>query len=490
MRDWLALRAKATPTRTALVDARSDTAVSYAALDARVEELAGRLSALGVGVDDHLGVVSRTRSAFVDLVHAAARIGAVLVPLNARYTASELTDTATAADLDCLVCTRDTEPAAVGFDGPVATLDDPGAGATDLAAVDPVSFEMPSWDRNCPQALVPTSGTTGSPKLVELTSGNLLASASASSWRLGVLPSDRWYCTLPMYHMGGLAPVYRSVLYGTAVVVATPGSFDPDRTLAELASADATGVSLVPTMLRDLLDADGAGVLADLRFVLVGGAATPDALVQRCLDSGVPVYPSYGMTEAASQIATARPADAHAALGSVGNPLVFTEVTVVDEEGAPVPTGDVGEIVVSGSTVSPGYYGDPDATADAFGPQGFHTGDAGYRDEEGRLWILNRLDDRIVTGGENVDSGEVANTLREHPAVEDAFVLGLPDEEYGQRVVAVLVGTADVDAVESFARERLAGFKLPRTWRVVDELPRTASGTVDRGAARDLFDEA
>jgi len=489
VRDWLALRARATPTRTAVVDVRSETAVSYAALDARVEELAGRLSALGVGVDDHLGVVSRTRAAFVDLIHAAARVGAVLVPLNARYTASELTATATAADLDCLVCERDTEASATAFDGPVATLDDPEAGATDLAAVDSEPFEMPSWDRDCPQALVPTSGTTGEPKLVELTSGNLLASASASSWRLGVLPSDRWYCMLPMYHMGGLAPVFRSVLYGTTAVVATPGSFDASRALDEMAAHDATGVSLVPTMLRDLLDADDGGVLADLRFVLVGGAATPDALVERCLDAGVPVHPSYGMTEAASQIATARPTDAHAALGSVGTPLVFTEVTVVDEAGAAVSTGSVGEVVVSGSTVTSGYYGAPEATAEAFGPHGFHTGDAGYRDEEGRLWILNRLDDRIVTGGENVDPGEVAATLREHPDVDDAFVLGLPDEEYGQRVAALLVGTDDVDDVESFARKQLAGFKLPRTWQVVDALPRTASGTVDRSAARARFDE-
>ncbi|MFC7177502.1 class I adenylate-forming enzyme family protein [Halosegnis marinus] len=487
MRDWLALRAGATPTRTALVDARTGRATTYGALDARVEELAGRLSALGVGVDDHLGVVAGTRPAFLELVHAAARVGAVLVPLNARYTAAELRETAGRADVDALVCEADTEAAAVeSFDGPVATLDDPAHGATDLAAVEPATFDVPAWDRDCAQALVATSGTTGGPKLVELTSGNLLASAAASSWRLGVLPADRWYCTLPMYHMGGLAPVYRSVLYGTAVVVGTPGSFDPERALAEMSEHDATGVSVVPTMARDLLDVDD-GALADLRFVLVGGAATPDALVERANEAGVPLHPSYGMTEAASQIATARPADTAAALGTVGHPLVFTEVTVTDGEGTVLPPGEPGEIVVSGSTVSPGYYGDEDATDEAFGPHGFHTGDAGYRDTEGRLWVLNRLDDRIVTGGENVDPGEVAGVLRDHPDVEEAFVLGLPDDRYGQRVAALVVGADDTAALESFARERLAGFKLPRTWRVVDALPRTASGTVDRAAARDLF---
>lgn len=489
MRDWLTLRAEATPTRTAMVDPGGE-AVTYAALAARAEELAGRLSALGVGVEDHLGVLIRTCPAAVELVHAAARLGAVFIPLNVRETERELAATVDQADIDCLVCEAETEPTATAaFEGPVATVDAPSHGATDLATVTPETFEMPAWDQECPQALVATSGTTGGPKLVELTSWNLLSSAAASSWRLGVLPRDRWYCTLPIYHMGGLAPIYRSVLYGTAVVVGSPGSFDPERMLRELQQHNATCISLVPTMLRDLLDADEAGVMADLRFVLVGGAATPKALVERARKAGVAIHPSYGMTETASQIATATPTDTAVAPGSAGNPLLFTEVTVVNEDGSRCPAGEVGELVVRGSTVTPGYYGDPEATEAAFGPHGFHTGDAGYRDDEGRIWVVNRIGDRIVTGGENVDPGQVAAVLRDHPEVREAFVCGLDDERYGQRVAALLVGAEDTDAVEAFARERLAGYKLPRTWRVVDELPRTASGTVDRAAARDLFDD-
>jgi O-succinylbenzoic acid--CoA ligase len=492
MRDWLTLRADATPTRTAMINARSGEVVSYTTLDDRVETLAGRLSALGLDADDHLAVLARTRPAFVELVHAAARVGAVLVPINTRLTAEEVATIADRADVDLLVCESSTEAATETFDGPVASLDTPNANACDLARVDPAPFEPVSWTRDRTQLMMATSGTTGGPKLVRLTTGNLAASAAASSWRLGVLSSDRWYCTLPMYHMGGLAPVYRSVLYGTAVVVATPGSFDPERALREMDAHDATGVSLVPTVLRDLLDADD-GILSDLRFALVGGAATPDELVDRAREAGVAVYPSYGMTEAASQIATARPADTERALGSVGTPLVFSEVSILTDDGDEVPVGESGEIVVSGATVTPGYYDDPEATERAFGPHGFHTGDAGYRDEDGRVWVLNRLDDRIVTGGENVDPGEVTGVLRNHPDVTDTFVLGLPDDRYGERVAAVVTGpldTDDVDSVESFARERLAGFKIPRTWRVVDDLPRTASGTVDREAVRDLFDGA
>ena len=489
MRDWLAQRARVTPTATAVVDATAGEAATYAALDSRVEELAGRLSTFGIGVGDPLGVVAETTPAYVELVHAAMRLGAVLVPLHARLTAAELADRGADADVSAVACDATTEAAAVeAFDtDEVATVDDPAHGATYLATLDPATFDLPSWDSDEPVLLLSTSGTTGDPKVVCLTAWNLLCSAAASSWRLGVLPTDRWYCVLPMSHMGGLAPVYRSVLYGTAIVVATPGSFDAERALDEMQTHDVTAVSLVPTTFSRLLD---AGEFPDsLRFVLLGGAAAPDALVRRALDRDVPVCPTYGMTEAASQIATARPEDAAASVGSVGNPLMFTDVTVVDESGVSLPSGEQGELVVSGPTLTPGYYGDPGATDAAFGPHGFHTDDAGYLDEEGRVHVLNRLDDRIVTGGENVDPGEVAAVLRAHPAVADAFVTGLPDDEFGQRVAAVVAGDVTVDALDAHARESLAGFKLPREWAVVESLPRTASGTVDRAAARTLLRE-
>lgn len=487
MRDWLAQRARATPTATAVVDAASDEAWTYAALDSRVEGLAARLSSYGVGVDDHLGVVAETSPSFVELVHAAMRLGAVLVPLHARLTPEELANRADRADVSAVVCDASTEATAVESFDEVTTVDAPDHGAIDLSALDPATFDLPSWDGDHPVLLLSTSGTTGEPKVVALTAWNLLCSAAASSWRLGVLPSDRWFCVLPMSHMGGLAPVYRSVMYGTGVVVATPGSFDAEHVLEEMRTCDATGVSLVPTTFSRLLD---AGSFPDsLRFVLLGGAAAPDALVQRALDRGVPVCPTYGMTEASSQIATARPEDARAALGTVGNPLMFTEVTVVDENGVAVDAGETGELVVSGPTLTPGYYGDPEATDAAFGPYGFHTGDAGYVDPEGRVHVLNRLDDRIVTGGENVAPGEVAAVLRTHAAVDDAFVTGLPDEEFGQRVAAVVAGDVTPEALDAHARESLAGFKLPRQWAVVESLPRTATGTVDREAARALLRE-
>jgi O-succinylbenzoic acid--CoA ligase len=371
-------------------------------------------------------------------------------------------------------------------------VDDPGRdGVARLEPGDPVEPE--AIDRDWTQVIAFTSGTTGEPKGVRLTAGNLVASATASAFRLGVRPGDRWLVPLRMYHVGGFAPVVRSALYGTAAVVQR--EFDADATARAVADHDATGVSLVPTMLARMLDA-GWTPPDRLRFVLLGGAPASRDLLRRCERRGVPVCPTYGTTETASQIATARPREVFEHPGTVGQPLVFTEVAVVSEDGDPCDPGEVGEIVVDGPTVTPGYL-DADRTDAAFGDRGLHTGDLGYRDADGRLWVVGRRDDRVVTGGENVHPGEVAAALREHPGVADAAVVGLPDPEWGERVAALVVpadassagdapseGDVTRDGLREFLDGRLARYKHPRAWGFADALPRTASGTVDREAVR------
>jgi O-succinylbenzoic acid--CoA ligase len=492
MQDWLAHRSRATPDREALVNAGSGNAWSYATLDETVEEMAGRLRALDVAADDHLAAVLGTGVEEVCLFHAAMRLGTTLVPLSPEFTAPELRERFERADVETVVCGADTEDAvrgaaeSVGTELSVLSIDETEwRDATPISAAEPTEFTAAEWERTDVQLLMFTSGTTGRAKVVQLTMGNLLASAVASAFRLGIDPEDRWLVPLSLHHMGGIAPVLRSTLYGTTAIV--EASFDAGGTVDDIRSFDATCVSLVPTMLRRMLDA--RGTLPDsLRFVLVGGAPCPDALIDRCRDFSVPVCPTYGMTETGSQIATARHREAYEIPGSVGPPLQWTDVTVVDETGDTVEPGETGELVVSGPTVTPGYYGEQTATAEAFGTHGLHTGDVGYQDENGRLYVLNRLDDRILTGGENVDPGEVVDALRDQSGVVDAAVVGLPDDEWGERVGALLVpeGEAvDVNELEQFLRERLAGFKLPRTVGVTDALPRTVSGTVERDAVRE-----
>jgi O-succinylbenzoic acid--CoA ligase len=488
MHDWLTHRVTATPEDLALIDTDTDTRWSFSGLDAAVDETAGRLAALGIETGDHVGMLMSTQLLSVCLVHAAQRLGLRLVPFNDRLTATELAGQIEHSDLSVLVCGADTEQLAVEAAGstPVASVDDPQwAEVQSFRSVEPEPVEPVDWEFDDPQLMVFTSGSTGDPKAVVLTMGNMLASATASGFRLGVDPDDRWLLTLALYHVGGLAPVLRSTLYGTAVVLRS--GFDPGTVADDIERYDISVVSLVPTMLSEMLER--RGTLSDsLRAVLLGGAPAPESLIERCRNYSIPVFPTYGMTETASQIATARPQQAFDRDGTVGRPLLWTELTLVDDDGQPVESGQRGEIVVSGPTVTAGYYGDVDANVDAFCEHGLRTGDVGYTDEQGYLYVLNRLDDRIISGGENIDPGEIVELLRSHPEVDEAAVVGIPDETWGERVAALVVPkreTLSEESVETFCRERLAGYKLPRLIAVTNALPRTASGTIKRPAVRD-----
>ncbi|SEQ25919.1 class I adenylate-forming enzyme family protein [Natrinema salaciae] len=488
-RDLLSHRASATPDATALVDADAGDEWTYGAFDRRVDAVMERLETVVADSDsdDRVGVLVETRVAFAEVYFAAMRRGLTIVPLPVRETAAELASKASRTALDAIVCESATEPLALEIaDCPVVSVDEPEH--DEVGSLQPVTeadaIPVP-LERDRTHLLMFTSGTSGEPKIVRLTVGNLVASATASAFRLGVLPEDRWLCCLPMYHMGGLAPIVRSTLYGTTAVIQR--EFEPRETARVIEEYGITGVSLVPTMCTRLLET-GWTPPETLRFVLLGGAPASRELIAQCRERGVPVHPTYGMTETASQVATARPNDAFSHPGTVGQPLGCTDVSIVDEDGELVDAGETGELVVSGPTVTPGYLSS-DRTEAAFGERGFHTGDVGYRDADGRLWISNRLDDRIVTGGENVDPGEVIDALRDHEGVVEASVVGLPDGEWGERVAALVVPdpaeTLERRSLLAHCDERLAGFKRPKTIGVADALPRTASGTVDRDAVRD-----
>lgn len=479
MRDWLAVRRSTTPDSLALVVDETGARWTYRDLDERVEHVAGALTTAGLSPGDRLGVLLNTRRAFVDLVWASQRLGAVLVPFNVRLTPEELREQVDRIEPAVLVTGADHEATAVAAAGdvPCYSVDDPAS--ADVGAIEDLSvapFEPADRPPTDTWVIMFTSGTTGRPKAVRLTPANFHASATASAFRLGVLPTDRWLHPLPTYHMGGLSIPIRTTIYGTTAVVQS--GFDAAAVLRAMADHDVTGVSLVPTMVRRLLD---AGDVPDtLRFALVGGAPSPPELVTRARRRGVPIHPTYGMTETTSQIATATPAEVDDDPATVGRPLVSVDLAVLDDDGAPLPAGEVGRIAVSGGSVSPGYL--DDETDDSREDGRFLTGDVGYRDAAGKLFVLGRASDRIVTGGENVAPAEVERAIAAHPAVVEAAVVGLPDPEWGERVSALVVvdDPVDADDLRSFLADRLAGFKRPRTIAFADELPRTASGTVDR----------
>ncbi|QLH83554.1 class I adenylate-forming enzyme family protein [Halosimplex pelagicum] len=498
--DILAQRAAATPDVTAVVDADEGREWTYGEFDERASSRAATLAAAADGDldggDARVGLLLGTRPASADLYFAVGRLGASAVALNVELPPERLRSQAARADIDVLVCERATEGSATAVapaDAPVASIDAPESREVvplPLDRTDDDGRVTPS-DRplDAERVVMFTSGTSGEPKGVRLTRGNLVASAVGSAHRLGVDPDDRWLVCLPMYHMGGLAPLVRSTLYGTTTVIQR--EFDADATARVLDERDITAVSLVPTMLTRLLDA-GWDPGPSLRFVLLGGAPASRELIERCADRGVPACPTYGLTETASQVATAILEEAREHPDTIGKPLRGTTVTVLGSDDTPVDSGDTGELVVAGPTVTPGYL-DDDQTAAAFDDRGFHTGDLGYADEDGRLWVVGRVDDAIVTGGENVHPARVVDALRDIEGVADAAVVGLPDEEWGERVAALVVpadgpaGATDLTAerVRDALRGRLAAFAVPKTVGFADEIPRTHSGTVDREAVRE-----
>jgi O-succinylbenzoic acid--CoA ligase len=408
---WLLRSARAHPAREAV------NGLSYAQLVARVRSGAAALRGEGVHEGDLVGLALEPGTDFVAALHATWGVGAVAVPVDPRLGEAERAH----VQRRCRVV----------VDTPLPT--DGDGGLVDV------------HDLRAPAAIIHTSGSTAAPKPIELTFGNWLWSALGSAVALGLDPDERWVCPLPLSHVGGLSIVVRSAIYATTARVLA--RFDVDQALAELRTA--TLVSLVPTTLTRLLDA-GWQHPAHLRTVLLGGAAIPPALLDRAAAAGVPVTPTYGMTEACSQIATA------------GVPLFCTRVTIAPD----------GEIVVGGPTVSPGVGG------------ALHTGDLGTIDARGHLHITGRKADTIITGGENVAPTEVEAVLAEHPAVAEAAVHGRPDPQWGEAVVATVVlrGAATEAELRAFAAARLAPFKVPKAITFTEALPRTSSGKLLRRA--------
>ncbi len=437
--NWLSQRAQTCPDRCALI--ADGISITYAELEREATATARRLAARGARRRATVAVMLPAGLQYVVLVHALMKLGAVLYPVNTRLTEAELDAELARAE-------------------PLLTVN----GTPDLGMTEADLPLLGEHDLDALHCRILTSGSSGGPRAVGLTYGNHLWSAVGSAFNLGVEPTDRWLCCLPLFHVGGLSIVMRSVIYGTAAVV--HDGFDVDRIASSLEGDGVTVISLVATQLARLLEADVD--LLPLRAVLVGGGPVPAEVLEEAIGRGATVVQTYGLTETASQVTTLSPPDAERKVGSSGRPLLTTHLRIQD-----------GEILVQGPTVAPGV-----ADEDGW----LHTGDLGRIDEDGFLYVRGRIGEMIVTGGENVLPSEVEDVLMRHPDVAEAAVVGRADPEWQEAVTAVVVlrGDARVGAedLRSHCASELAGYKVPKRYEFVDELPRTGSGKLMRRALR------
>jgi O-succinylbenzoic acid--CoA ligase len=435
--DWLAQAAAERPDHPAVVFGKRS--ITYRDLDRAADAVAGIVGGSGLsgGAVAFWGV---REPATVAALWGIPRAGFTAVPIDPRLPPAEAMQLTRDAGVTGLWALPDG-----GFDRLLsrrATLDHPAWGPPDPAC----------------RFVVFTSGTEGRHRGVVLTGANVAAAIGGSRRRLGTGAEDSWLCVLPLFHVGGLSIPWRQAEAAATIVLEE--TFDPARTSGLMAAV--THVSLVPTMLRRVL---AAGATGSCR-VLVGGGPADPSLLRRAAAAGLMPLQTYGMTETTSQACTVAPDEFEEALGTAGRPIAGTEVRVT-RDGSTAAAGAEGRIEVRGPIVSPGYLGEPFRDPGAW----FVTGDLGSIDEEGRLTVAGRADSVIVTGGEKVHPSMVERILRQCPGVVDTRVFGVPDPEWGRRVVAeVIVDGVTVGEVGEWAHQNLSPAAVPKEWRTVPKV--------------------
>jgi o-succinylbenzoate---CoA ligase len=489
--DWLARCAGNSPQHLALQCDQLQW--SFADLDRQATRLARQLATLGVHEGNRVALLAANSQSYVAFVHALTRLGAILVPLNLRLTLQELCWQLRDVHACLLVCDADYASLAHEIGQavpqlPLATLSTIShSGETVISDLPESDISLRTLiDLSAPQAIMYTSGTTGQPKGAIITYGMQWWNAVGSALNLGHNPGDRWLACLPLFHIGGLSILMRSVIYGISVVVHK--KFDPTGINHAIFKDRITIISLVAVMLQHMLaDLDTnsreTSYPSTLRCILLGGGPAPYPLLEACVRRAIPVVQTYGLTEACSQAVTLSPADAMRKIGSAGRPLPPVQLRILHDHRSASP-GEPGEIVLKGPTITPGYAGRPEATARAFQDGWFATGDIGYLDTDGYLYVLDRRADLIISGGENVYPAEIESVLRSHPAVEEAGVCGQADSQWGQVPIAFVVlksgSTVTAQELLSYTAQKLARYKQPRAIYFTDQLPHTSSGKLIR----------
>jgi len=519
--NWLSQRAVQKKDEIALIFRSGTSAESeswtYSQLEADVNQWGDYLQALGFKSGDRVGLLLSNHPRYIMLVHALIKCEAIAVFLNIRLTAAELQWQIEDSRVKYLLGDELTKSTAeqiqglsvyiLGFRSPPAPLNKGGELKAPLVKGE--KFSSPPFTRGAGgdqadhlidleniQGIFYTSGTTGKPKGVPLTYVNHFYSAIASALQLGIDPDDNWLLCMPMFHVGGLAIAWRSVINGTRLTLLP--KFDEQEILKAIAVEKVTIISLVPTMLNRLLEHSQSQNLQKLRAILLGGASASSELIDRCLQLNLPIMPTYGMTETASQITTLLPHEVAIKRGSSGLPLLGNRLRIVDlaDHTKELATGEIGQILVQGASVMAGYIDQESNFIKSITDGWLHTGDLGYCDRDGYLYVVSRRSDLIISGGENIYPTEIEAILLEHPAIAEVCVVGIGDREWGESVAAVIVTRAvakaqvSLNEIRNFCEQKsLARYKLPKAIYSWESLPKNASGKLLRQQIRDRLEQ-
>jgi fatty-acyl-CoA synthase len=497
---WLGERARLSPDRRAITfEGKTWT---YRTMAERIDRAASVLRDGGVRHGDRVGFIGLNQPAFFVTMFAASRLGAIFVPLNFRLTGPELSFIIGDAGIHTLVADDLHRSVIDGIRGEIPcrrylsseSAAERWASLDDECAVSPPFHGAEQVDPDEVALIMYTSGTTGRPKGAMLTHANLWWNNVSSLLLVDTIENDVSLVVAPLFHIGGLnVTTLQAWMKGAEIVLQR--SFDPGRFLEDIARYGVTTAFAVPAMLLFVSqhpDFDSTD-LTTVRSIVCGGAPVPEALIKHYNGRGIQINQGYGLTETSPLCTFLTPEFGLAKVGSAGRVPMFVGVRIVAADGTVLSEPMArGEVCMRGPNRMKGYWNRLEATAAAIDAEGwFHTGDIGYFDEDGFLFICDRVKDMIITGGENVYPAEVEGALFEHPSVADVAVIGLPDDRWGEAVVALVVlapGTElTLAGLREHAAERLARYKMPSRLEIVDVLPRNPAGKVLKFELRRRF---
>lgn len=478
------------------------TTINYGEFQDRIDRTATVLREGGVREGDRVGYLGFNHPALLETLFAAARLGAIFVPLNFRLTGSELEFIINDAGCHTIVADSDHTKILDSIRDQLKirqwlSIEADTPNWIDLMAAreaaDPIGA-TPAVDPESVAVIMYTSGTTGLPKGAMLTHANIWWNNSNTTSMIDLMEDDVTLVFAPLFHLGALNVITLVTMQRGAEVV-IQRHFDPDHALEAIPEFGVTTIFGVPAMFLFMskVPAFENADLGSVRLLICGGAPVPEPLMKVYAARGIPISQGYGLTETSPWVTLLTSEFGIAKIGSAGKTPLFCEMKLVDDTGDAISAPHTkGEVCVKGPNVMKGYWNRPEATSEAIDETGwFHTGDVGYLDDEGFLYITDRIKDMVISGGENVYPAEVENALYEHPSIVEVAVVGLPDERWGEAVTAVAVLKGDeeleLDELRDFANDKLARYKLPTRLITISELPRNASGKVLKRELRSEF---